>query len=98
MTRQFRGQERWMDLGVGLALLLVCNALACSRKPAAPGARGPAARKAASGVEEPAEAQKTSAKGSAPQPPRILFEAPEFALTDQTGAAFGSDDLRGRVW
>jgi cytochrome oxidase Cu insertion factor (SCO1/SenC/PrrC family) len=29
---------------------------------------------------------------------RVLFTVPEFHLTDQTGAPFGSDDLAGRVW
>ncbi|HEY2249871.1 MAG TPA: FG-GAP-like repeat-containing protein, partial [Planctomycetaceae bacterium] len=32
-----------------------------------------------------------------PAPPP-LFDAPQFQLTDETGAAFGSDELRGRVW
>lgn len=34
---------------------------------------------------------------AAPVPP-VYFDAPEFHLTDQTGAPFGTEDLEGRVW
>jgi cytochrome oxidase Cu insertion factor (SCO1/SenC/PrrC family) len=30
--------------------------------------------------------------------PRILYDAPKFRLTDQTGTAFGSAELQGEVW
>ncbi|HVY61426.1 MAG TPA: SCO family protein, partial [Planctomycetota bacterium] len=31
-------------------------------------------------------------------PPPVLGPAPAFHMQDQTGAAFSSDDLRGKVW
>jgi protein SCO1/2 len=34
----------------------------------------------------------------APPAPPELGALPEFALTDQTGHAFGTNDLRGKVW
>ena len=33
-----------------------------------------------------------------PDSPPILLAAPEFALTDQAGTAYGSKDLKGHVW
>ena len=33
-----------------------------------------------------------------PTSPPILLASPEFALTDQTGAACGSQDLKGHIW
>jgi protein SCO1/2 len=33
-----------------------------------------------------------------PPPPPVLGELPAFALTTADGAAFGLDDMRGRVW
>lgn len=39
----------------------------------------------------------TTGHANIPSPP-VLFDAPEFKLTDQTGAPFGTDQLRGRVW
>ncbi|HXV77877.1 MAG TPA: SCO family protein [Candidatus Polarisedimenticolaceae bacterium] len=33
-----------------------------------------------------------------PAPPAVQFELPEFRLVDSRGAAFGSDDLDGRVY
>lgn len=35
---------------------------------------------------------------SAPTLPSVLGTMPEFSLTDQHGRAYGSADLRGRVW
>jgi len=32
------------------------------------------------------------------EPLPVLFDGPSFSLTDQDGKAFGSRDLRGRVW
>lgn len=31
-------------------------------------------------------------------PPRVYAKLPEFRLTDQTGAPFGSRELRGKTW
>ncbi|MEM1416055.1 MAG: SCO family protein [Myxococcota bacterium] len=36
--------------------------------------------------------------GGSAEPPPVLMEVPSFRLVDQTGEAFGSDELRGRVW
>ncbi|MEE9383158.1 MAG: SCO family protein [Nannocystaceae bacterium] len=33
-----------------------------------------------------------------PPPPAVLFDVPEFVLTDQTGHRFGSEQMRGQVW
>jgi protein SCO1/2 len=33
-----------------------------------------------------------------PDPLPVYYDAPAFALTDQDGRPFGSDDLKGRVW
>jgi protein SCO1/2 len=33
-----------------------------------------------------------------PDPPPKYGLVPDFALTDQTGEAYGSDDLRGKIW
>ncbi len=33
-----------------------------------------------------------------PEPPDILGTVPQFELTDQTGATFTDDDMRGRTW
>src|SRR5262249_5088374 len=33
-----------------------------------------------------------------PKPPPILGTVPDFRLRDQSGAAFGSDQLRDRIW
>jgi protein SCO1/2 len=35
---------------------------------------------------------------NSPGPPEVLYNAPMFTLTDQTGSAFSSDRLRGHVW
>jgi protein SCO1/2 len=34
----------------------------------------------------------------APAPPHVLFDAPEFSLTDQNGRTVSNRDLRGHVW
>jgi protein SCO1 len=39
-----------------------------------------------------------SLRTSVPSPPPVLSTLPAFELTDQTGRAFGSKDLEGRVW
>lgn len=33
-----------------------------------------------------------------PEPPKVYYQVPSFSLTDQFGNAFGSDDLRGKIW
>jgi protein SCO1/2 len=33
-----------------------------------------------------------------PDPPKVMFQLPEFTLTDQLGLPFGSKDLDGKVW
>ena len=33
-----------------------------------------------------------------PDPPGLYGTVPEFALTDQSGVAYGSSDLRGKIW
>lgn len=33
-----------------------------------------------------------------PEPPKVLLSLPEFQLTDQAGKAYGSGDLRGKIW
>lgn len=40
---------------------------------------------------------KESQKSRAPRLP-VLFQVPSFALTNQQGRAFHSDELRGKVW
>ncbi len=40
----------------------------------------------------------TGASSSKSGGPRVLFPVPEFELVDQTGGAFHSTDLRGKVW
>jgi cytochrome oxidase Cu insertion factor (SCO1/SenC/PrrC family) len=92
------GRRRWNWAARLVVLLLFCSPLACGRKPAATTARKPTPAAAASGIAVPAAEKNTSAQASIPIPPRVLFPAPDFALTDQTGAEFGSDSLRGRVW
>ena len=88
-------------------MLLVCSILACDLPPAVPPAKtttkGTASTTAvASGREKtPAKAADDAAwdtaRAGTPAPPP-LFNAPAFQLTDETGAAFGSDDLRDNVW
>jgi protein SCO1 len=33
-----------------------------------------------------------------PEPPQVIFPLPEFTLTDHLGNAFGTEQLRGKVW
>jgi protein SCO1 len=33
-----------------------------------------------------------------PDPPKVMFQLPDFTLTDQLGQPFGSKELEGRVW
>ena len=42
--------------------------------------------------------QPVANAASKSQPPAVLLDAPEFALMDQTGAVFGSQELKGTVW
>jgi protein SCO1/2 len=80
--------------------LLLGLSLSCNRQPVPNGAtvekKSDAARAAASeeGNDDFAEPRP---KTSGPQPP-ILFAAPKFELTDQTGGAFGTQQLAGHVW
>ena len=90
-------------------MLLLCAALSCN--PATPVA-GPkpstkgAGSTTAAGSSAENDVKPNGAAADAPwdtskltsSAPAVLFDAPEFKLTDQTGAAFGSDELRGRVW
>ena len=51
----------------------------------------------ACGEEQPGRELHIGEHGSQPDPP-ILLPLPAFELTDQTGAPFGSEQLRGKVW
>lgn len=33
-----------------------------------------------------------------PEPPKVYYQLPTFALTDQFNREFGSEDLRGKIW
>ncbi len=41
---------------------------------------------------------ETPGPAASSQPSNGLFSAPAFSLTDQDGAAFGTEQLKGRVW
>ncbi|MBX3444323.1 MAG: VCBS repeat-containing protein [Planctomyces sp.] len=43
-------------------------------------------------------AEKAAPGERAPSGPPVLMPAPEFLLTDQSGAPFGARDLKGQVW
>jgi cytochrome oxidase Cu insertion factor (SCO1/SenC/PrrC family) len=92
VAEQVRGRVLCLAL-----LLLTLSTLACSNEQAAKNARERAAA-AAARVEEPVAVKSAPDTSSMPQAPRILFDAPTFTLTDQTGDKFGADDLRGHVW
>ncbi len=67
-------------------------AASCSRQPST-NAPSTTVTSTASEPEEP----ELIYPGQRPAPP-VLFAAPEFELTDQTGNPFGSADLQGHVW
>src|SRR5262245_21527081 len=79
-----------------LALLLLCGGCSCDSEPPA------GATKATKGASPSESGTSIQDKSAASRPkyssPSILFEAPQFKLTDQTGESFGTDDLRGAVW
>src|SRR5262245_51477873 len=75
------------------AILIACWALSCSQEPTseAPPVGTSDESPPAAVPDEPADPDNQLL----PPPPRVLVDAPRFALTDQTGAAFGSADLCG---
>ena len=94
------------------SILILCAALACN--PAVPPAgtktttkgAGSAGTSLPTPTSEKAPVKNAAASNAdvqaraslASSAPAVLFDAPQFRLTDQTGTAFGSDELRGRVW
>lgn len=87
-------------------LLLLCAGLSCNPAPP-PGGAKPATTGAGTATASGSAAEKDAApvKDAAwdmaqlvSSAPAVLFDAPHFELLDQTGTAFGSDELRGRVW
>jgi cytochrome oxidase Cu insertion factor (SCO1/SenC/PrrC family) len=88
-----------------VALLLICSLLSCTEK------RPVAQKKIDSNEKKPAAAEdkrpaKPDARAAggfanfrpAESAPPVMLDAPKFKLIDQTGAAFGTDELRDCVW
>src|SRR5579872_2692357 len=67
--------------------LLLMSLVSCSRQ-------APANRPSTGGKA----AESATALQLLPSSPAVLFDAPEFTLTDQNGKPFGTSDLRGRAW
>lgn len=80
---------------LGAALLLSLG-LSCNRQPPPIAAAGNKQDDAQADDADEDEFEEPRPK-SGPQPP-ILFAAPKFALTDQTGERFGTQQLAGKVW
>jgi cytochrome oxidase Cu insertion factor (SCO1/SenC/PrrC family) len=74
------------------APLLVFLAAGCGTHSASTTLPGSQAAEPGSG--DPSSDPKSSPAGEPP----VLFPAPEFTLTDQSGNAFGTKDLGGQVW
>ncbi len=72
--------------------LIIVNVVACTQS--APTAGSPAQNPKISPSNSSAE------KGTETAVPveTSLFDAPQFELTDQNGAQFGSNELKGRIW
>ena len=82
-----------------LAGLSLSLCVSCSRQQAPGGASAAKSGDASSTAadEEEDGFEDSRPKSAGPRPP-ILFAAPNFALTDQTGKSFGTQQLAGRVW
>src|SRR5579859_5019459 len=83
----------------GMTLLLLFGAVSCGSNP--PGNRSePASGSAKAPVsiaDEPRDKAPIGLESASGSPP-ILFAAPTFQLTDQSGSSFGTDELVGKVW
>jgi cytochrome oxidase Cu insertion factor (SCO1/SenC/PrrC family) len=80
-----------------LCAFLSCDSGADAKK--SDGAKGTNGHSQVASATDEGHSQPASAKpGAQAPPPPILFKAPQFNLTAQTGSSFGTDDLRGRVW
>lgn len=80
------------------AAALVCCAISCTGNDQPVGNSRSSVASNDSNVEPIAEARPApSSANNAPGFPPVLLDVPDFELTDQTGAAFGAAELKGRV-
>ena len=91
-------------LVAGLVLFMTVGLMACDRhatKNTGLIEKQPTTPPVATNVSQPMADSGKLPKGSPsskPTAPSILLAAPEFSLTDQTGAAYGSKELKDSVW
>ncbi|HLJ11013.1 MAG TPA: FG-GAP-like repeat-containing protein, partial [Planctomycetaceae bacterium] len=83
----------------GIALLLVLAPVSCKPDPN-PGLKKPGSAELETAARSGTDSQNAEATGEKSnfKAPPVLFDAPKFNLTDQSGAQFGTNDLAGRVW
>ncbi|MSR56490.1 MAG: SCO family protein [Planctomycetaceae bacterium] len=92
--RTATGRVRFIQ---SVTLFSLVGVIACNdQPPQKPGAvTQPTAASQPAMNDEGLASRRTDSASSSPP---VLLAAPEFQLTDQTGSAFGSNDLEGCVW
>ena len=79
-----------------ITVLSLVGMIACDRSPMPK--KGAETKVTADSLPTTKDDDSSKAPASEPSKPRILFDAPQFTLTDQTGATFGSNELKDCVW